>query len=150
MQHQERPLSGAHHSVFIVGILVGAISLGSLAAVLVVSGDARWARDEYTPPAQSEADRQTAVPRAQVADVAVRPVSCQARQRMCAAGAPRAPREQLRPREDEMSTETRPGERESFLFGSAAAARKRVWGQEQVTTDPATQFQMNGVTSPRP
>jgi hypothetical protein len=37
-----------------------------------------------------------------------------------------------------------------FLYESAAAARNQTWVQKQVTTDLATQFQMNGAASPRP
>jgi hypothetical protein len=43
-----------------------------------------------------------------------------------------------------------PGECDNFLDESAAVARNRAWAQMQVTIDPASYFQMNGATSPRP
>jgi hypothetical protein len=69
---------------------------------------------------------------------------------MCAAPEPTATTASHDRRGMGENAKTGPGEREIFLFGSAAVAHRRVWVQEFVDVPPAADLQMIASTSPYP
>jgi hypothetical protein len=133
--------------VLVTAILMATLGLGSLAVTFLDKRDAPWSAERASSSAGHERQRQAGAQRAPSDYAAIRPPTCQPRQLMCAAPAPLGT---TAPHGRREKVKTGPGEREIFLFGSAAVAHRRVWVQEFVEAPPAVDFQMIASTSPYP
>ena len=146
MQQSALSPSGMH-PVFVTAILMATLGLGSLTVAFLDSEDAPWSAMRISSAAGHEQQRRAGAQRAPSDFAAISPPTCQPRQLMCAAPAPTATTASHGRRE---KVKTGPGEREIFLFGSAAVAHRRVWVQEFVEVSPSADFQMIASTSPYP
>jgi hypothetical protein len=135
------------HSVFVTAILMAILGLGSLTVAFHDSEDAPWSAMRISSPAGHDRQRQAGAQRAPSDYAGIRPPTCQPRQLMCAGPEPTAT---TASHDRRKKVKTGPGEREIFLFGSAAVAHRRVWVQEFVEVPPAADFQMIASTSPYP